>query len=102
MPQEQRAERALDALSFFVSDARYGLGAYLGVYLMTEHAWDAGSIGAALSIGSLTGLASQAPLGALVDAVRAKRALLAGAVVLVTATCLVILNRPEFVGGSYS
>jgi MFS family permease len=94
--QEQRAERALDALSFFVSDARYGLGAYLGVYLMTEHAWDAGSIGAALSIGSLTGLASQAPLGALVDAVRAKRALLAGAVVLVTATCLVIPLAPQF------
>ena len=54
MRQEQRAERALDALSFFVSDARYGLGAFLGVYLMTEHGWDAGSIGAALSIGGLT------------------------------------------------
>ena len=95
-PQHQRAERALDALSFFVSDARYGLGAYLGVYLMTEHAWDAASIGAALSIGGLTGLVSQAPLGALVDAVRAKRALIAGAVVLVTATCLVIPLAPQF------
>ena len=95
-PLQQRAERALDALSFFVSDARYGLGAYLGVYLMTEHGWDAASIGAALSIGALTGLASQAPLGALVDAVRAKRALIAGAVVLVTATCLVIPFAPQF------
>ncbi len=55
---QQRAERALDALSFFASDARYGLGAYLGVYLMTEHAWDAASIGAALSIGALAGLVS--------------------------------------------
>jgi sugar phosphate permease len=74
MQQQQRGvERALDALSFFVSDARYGLGAYLGVYLMTEHAWDAASIGAALSIGALTGLVAQAPMGALVDAVRAKR-----------------------------
>jgi MFS family permease len=96
MQQEQRAERALDALSFFISDARYGLGAFLGVYLMTEHAWDAGSIGAALSIGALTGLASQAPLGALVDAVRAKRALIAGAVVIVTATCLIIPLAPQF------
>ena len=33
-----RAERALDALSFVLSDVRYGLGAYLGVYLLTEHA----------------------------------------------------------------
>jgi MFS family permease len=93
---QQRAERALDALSFFVSDARYGLGAYLGVYLLTEHGWDAASIGAALSIGMLTGLASQAPLGALVDAVRAKRALLAGAVVVVTATCLIVPLAPSF------
>jgi MFS family permease len=96
MSLQRRAERALDALSFFVSDARYGLGAYLGVYLMTEHAWDAATIGAALSIGALTGLASQAPLGALVDAVRTKRALIAGAVVMVTATCLVIPLAPRF------
>ncbi|MHC2020235.1 MFS transporter [Methylobacterium sp. CM6247] len=96
MELQQRAERALDALSFFASDARYGLGAYLGVYLMTEHGWDAASIGAALSVGALTGLVSQAPLGALVDAVRAKRALVALAVVVATATCLVIPLAPQF------
>jgi MFS family permease len=90
------AERALDALSFFVSDARYGLGAFLGVYLMAEHGWNPASIGAALSLGALTGLVSQAPLGALVDAIRAKRALIAGAVVLVTAACLVIPLAPQF------
>ena len=39
---------------------------------------------------------AQAPLGAVVDAVRAKRALIAGAVVLVTATCLVIPLAPHF------
>lgn len=94
--QQQRAERALDALSFFVSDARYGLGAFLGVYLLAEHGWDPASIGAALSIGMLTGLVSQAPMGALVDAVRAKRALIAGAVVVVTATCLAIPLAPRF------
>ncbi|MCR0985708.1 MFS transporter [Roseomonas populi] len=96
MIMETRAERRLDALSFFVSDARYGLGAFLGVYLITEHGWDAGTIGAALSIGGLTGLVSQAPMGALVDAIRAKRALIACATVLVTATCLVIPLAPRF------
>ncbi|MCW8087328.1 MFS transporter [Sabulicella glaciei] len=96
MALNARAERTLDALSFFISDARYGLGAFLGVYLLTEHGWDAGSIGAALSIGGLTGLVSQAPMGSLVDAVRAKRALIAGAVCLVTATCLVIPLFPQF------
>ncbi|WP_458095549.1 MFS transporter [Roseomonas sp. WA12] len=96
MQQAPRAERALDALSFFISDARYGLGAFLGVYLMTEHGWDAASIGAALSLGGLTGLVSQAPMGALVDAVRAKRALIAIAVTIVTATCLAIPLFPQF------
>jgi MFS family permease len=94
--QQRGAERALDALSFFVSDARYGLGAYLGIYLLAEHGWDPASIGAALSVGMLTGLLSQAPLGALVDAVQAKRALIAGAVVVMTATCLVIPLAPQF------
>jgi MFS family permease len=93
---QQRAERALDALSFFVSDARYGLGAYLGVYLLSEHGWDAGSIGATLSIGAITGLLSQGPLGALVDAVRSKRVLIAGAVAVMTATCLVVPFAPDF------
>ncbi|HYF56850.1 MAG TPA: MFS transporter [Salinarimonas sp.] len=92
----RRAERALDALSFFASDARYGLGAYLGVYLITEHAWDAGQIGAALSVGALTGLVAQAPLGAVVDAIRAKRALMAAAIVIVTATCVAIPFAPRF------
>src|SRR5215210_1138278 len=96
MQPQQGAERALDALSFFVSDARYGLGAFLGVYLLAEHGWDAASIGAALSAGGFTGLVSQAPLGALVDAVRAKRALIAGAVVIVTTTCLLIPLAPQF------
>src|SRR3712207_9491589 len=96
--QEQNkrgVERALDALSFFVSDARYGLGAYLGVYLLAEHGWDPATIGAAISVGMFTGLVSQAPMGALVDTVRAKRALIAGAVVMMTASCLVVPFSPR-------
>ena len=90
------AERALDALCLLLSGVRYGLGAYLGVYLLTQHAWDEASIGLALSMGGLVGLLSQTPIGLLVDATRAKRPLLAGAVVVVTATCLVIPLAPVF------
>ncbi len=98
MPERtaSRAERALDALSFLLSDVRYGLGAYLGVYLLTEHAWDEASIGLALSMGGLVGLLSQTPIGLVVDATRAKRLLLAVAVVVVTATCLAIPLAPRF------
>lgn len=74
----------------------YGLGAYLGVYLLTEHAWDAASIGLAPSFGGLVGLLSQMPIGLMVDATRAKRLLLAGAVVVVTATCLAMPLAPRF------
>lgn len=95
MPSDP-AERALDVLNILLSDVRYGLGAYLGVYLLTEHAWDAASIGLALSFGGLVGLASQTPVGLMVDAIRAKRLLLAAAVVIVTATCLVIPLAPNF------
>lgn len=90
------AERALDVLTFVLSDVRYGLGAYLGVYLLTEHGWNAQAIGLALSIGGFAGLVSQTPLGAMVDATRAKRALLAGAVMVATASALVIPLAPYF------
>ncbi|MDB5416544.1 MAG: putative transport system, rane protein [Rubritepida sp.] len=91
-----RAERALDVLSFILSDVRYGLGAYLTVYLLTEHAWDEASIGMALSFGGLVGLVSQTPIGAMVDVIRAKRALLAVSVLVVTAACFVIPLAPRF------
>ena len=97
MPEPtRRAERALDVLSLLLSDVRYGLGAYLGVYLLTEHAWDEASIGVALSMGGLVGLLSQTPIGLMVDATRAKRLLLAGAVLVVTAACLAIPLAPRF------
>lgn len=47
-----RAERALDVV---LSDVRYGLGAYLGVYLLTEQGWNEASIGLAFSFGGLVG-----------------------------------------------
>ena len=85
-----RAERALDALNLFLSDVRYGLGAYPAVYLFERHAWDEASIGVALSVGAMAGLLAQTPIGVLVDGLRAKRALIAGAAALVTITCLLI------------
>lgn len=91
---ERGSGRRLDLLSLLLSDVRYGLGAYLGVYLMTEHGWNVESIGFALSFGGLTGLVVQGPLCALVDRIRAKRELLAASVV--TATCLVIPLAPRF------
>jgi MFS family permease len=90
------AERALDVLNVVLSDVRYGLGSYLAVYLLAEHNWDEATIGLVLSIGGLAGLFAQTPLAALVDVLRSKRALLAGAVTIVTASCLIIPLAPRF------
>lgn len=91
-----KPERTLDWLNILLSDVRYGLGAYMGVYLLTEHGWDPASIGFALSMGGMAGLLSQTPIGLLVDHIRVKRQLLAAAVLVVTATCLFIPLAPQF------
>jgi MFS family permease len=92
----RRAERALDLLNIFLSDVRYGLGAYLGVYLLTEHGWDQASIGLALSLGGLAGLLTQTPIGAMVDVIRAKRLLLASAVGVALLASLAVPVVPYF------
>jgi hypothetical protein len=90
-----RAERLLDLLNILLSDVRYGLGAYLGVYLLAEHHWSEESIGLALSIGGFAGLISATPMGALVDATRDKRWLIAFAALIVLGSCLAIPVAPR-------
>jgi MFS family permease len=92
----RRAEPLLDVLNILLADVRYGLGAYLGVYLLSEHHWDQESIGLALSLGGFAGLLSATPMGGLVDAARDKRWLIAIAALIVTASCLAIPLAPRF------
>lgn len=92
----QRAERALDILNVVLADVRYGLGPYASIYLLTEQGWNQAAVALAFSFGSVTGLVSQAPIGAMIDAVQAKRALLAGAVMVVTAACFLLVLAPYF------
>ena len=68
----------------------------MAVYLLERYAWDEASIGVALSAGAMAGLLAQTPIGVLVDGLRAKRALIVGAALLVTVTCLTIPLMPRF------
>jgi sugar phosphate permease len=86
----RRANSALDAANFFLADVRDALGPYLAVYLLTERQWDAASIGVVMSIATIAGIVAQTPAGALVDATKAKRAVVVGAALLVTAASLVV------------
>ena len=85
-----KIRRPLDALNFFLADVRDGLGPYLAIYLLTVQKWDEASIGLVMSMATLAGLLAQTPIGALVDATRAKRAVVIAAAVLVTCASLLL------------
>ena len=88
--------RPLDALNFFLADVRDGLGPYLAVYLLTVQRWDEASIGLVMSVATLAGLLAQTPAGALIDATRAKRAVVASAALAVTLASLLLPWLPTF------
>ncbi|MGK7870790.1 MFS transporter [Falsiroseomonas sp. E2-1-a20] len=94
VPQKQRAERTLDVLNFVLADVRYGLGPYGVVYLVAAHGWSEVDIAFAYIFGSIAGLITQTPIGAMVDAVRAKRALAGSALALVAISCFVVPFAP--------
>src|ERR687886_70878 len=91
-----RAESVLDFLNLVLADVRYGLGPYTAIYLLTQHGWNEAGIALAFSFGGIIGVVIQGPIGALIDAVRIKRLLLALSVGVATTTSLLIIFAPRF------
>ena len=87
--------RSLDGLNFLLADVQTGLGPFLAIYL-AGYKWDEQRVGLALSVGGIAGIIAQTPAGALVDFLRAKRALIAAAVIALAAGALVIARFPSF------
>jgi MFS family permease len=90
-----RSLRGVDGLNFFLADVQTGVGPFLAIYLAGYH-WSPQAVGAALTVGGLAGIAAQTPAGALVDRLRAKRALIAVGVVALAAAALVVAAVPRF------
>ena len=88
-----RGPRALDLLNFFVADVQTGFGPFVAVYLPT-HKWTQVEIGFALTLGTMVALVSQIPAGALVDAMRNKRAAASGALIGVIIAASLLALRP--------
>ena len=65
---------SLDAVNFLLADVRGALGPYLNVFLVTQQQWSQSDVGLVTMIGGLVGIACQTPIGAAIDATRAKRA----------------------------
>ena len=76
----------LSLLCFALADVRDGLGPFLSVYLQAQ-GWMPDEIGFAMTAGGLAGLACTTPLGALADATRRKRGLIAVSVILIVLGC---------------
>ncbi len=77
----------LDALNALVAGGQTGFGAFIAVHL-TAQAWTQGDIGQALAAGTIAGMASQIPAGALVDRMRSKRLAVALGAAAVAASAL--------------
>ncbi|PPC87621.1 MAG: MFS transporter [Hyphomicrobium sp.] len=86
---------ALNALNFFMADVRDGLGPFLGVFLQ-ENGWSPSEIGLVITLGGLAGVLATTPLGILVDATRAKRAIVIASAAAVIIACTLNYFLPYF------
>ena len=90
--QQNNIDHRLDTLNFFLADVRGGLGAFVSVFLVTAAGWSPAEVGQVLTISGLIGIAAHTPLGAMIDAINSKRALLIVSVALL-AICAVAIER---------
>ena len=95
-PELKHSLWALDGVNFFLADVQAGLGPFLGVYLINKETWNPANIGLILTLGGAVGIFLNAPAGALIDATRHKRALLAGAAALTSFGTFIVTLRPTF------
>jgi MFS family permease len=87
--------RGLDDVNLLLAGALSGFGPYVAAFL-AEQNWTQQSIGFVLTAGGLAGLLSQLPGGALLDAVRSKRIVVALGAGMVAAGALIIAVWPSF------
>jgi|HubBroStandDraft_1064217.scaffolds.fasta_scaffold93599_2 MFS family permease len=87
------ASRGLDYFNLFVANVQTGFGPFIAVYLSGQ-SWTQTAIGVALSVGTVSSMASQVPAGALVDAIRNKTRVAAFSVLVFTASALMFAIYP--------
>jgi predicted MFS family arabinose efflux permease len=80
-----QSRRGLDWLNFFMADVQTGFGSILSFYL-ADRGWSQENVGFVLTAGGLSGVVAQMPGGALVDAMRRKRLLVAIGVFMIAAS----------------
>lgn len=89
-----RSLRGLDLLNFFLANVQTGFGPFVAVYLTTER-WTQVQIGLVLSVGTICGMLSQVPAGALIDATPRKRLAAGAAILAIMASAAIFAFWPE-------
>src|SRR5262245_39704641 len=90
-----QSRRGLDWTNFFMADVQVGFSSFLAYYLADLN-WNKQDVGLALTVGALAAVALQIPGGALADAVRWKRGLVAGGTIMIGASALILALWPTF------
>ncbi|HLI82102.1 MAG TPA: MFS transporter [Candidatus Binataceae bacterium] len=93
MPEPKRQSlTCLDLVNFFQADTQTGVGPFLAVYLLATRHWDPGRIGIAMFAQGIAVVLAQTPAGAIVDAWRPKRMMIAIASLCVAAASIAIVH----------
>jgi MFS family permease len=92
----RRSLKALDRLNFTLGDVRDVFEPYLAIFLATERQLNPAQVGIAIAIANLAGIITQTPLGALVDASKHKRQLIAIASFVIAISYLTITSVQAF------
>jgi MFS family permease len=92
-PASTRSRSGLDWANFFIADVQTGFGTFVAFYL-AHIGWSQGDVGLALAVGTIAGVLSQIPGGALADAVKWKRGLVALGIGMVATAALILALKP--------
>jgi MFS family permease len=87
---------SLDAINFLLADVRGALGPYLNVFLVTQRHWSQTQVGLVTTLRGLLGLAAQTPIGAAIDATRAKRGVVVLALAVLAIRAVTLFALPSF------
>jgi MFS family permease len=90
-----QSRHGLDWMNFFIADVQTGFGTFVAFYLASLH-WSVSDVGIALTLGSLAGVVSQIPGGALADVVSWKRGFIAIGIIMIAVSALIFAWAPNY------
>jgi MFS family permease len=96
--RKRQSQIALDWLNFFMADVETGIGPFVANYLSAAHHFNPAQVGVIVGAQNLAEVAAQAPAGFLIDRVRHKRWLIAGAALVISVGALFIVARQKVKG----